>query len=228
MTTGPLVIFDLDGTLAHTGPDLLATLNRTIEPHGLPPLSLDTLNYTLGQGAKAMIATAFATAEIPLSTTLHDQLFAGFLEDYEQNICVETHLFEGVMEAMVELEKEGCTFAVCTNKTERMARLLLEKLEVSNQFKALTGGDTFEFRKPDPRHLEETARLAGSPLANCIMIGDSKADIGAAKSAAIPSIAVTFGYSDIPVEDLGASRIIDHFSKLPDTVSDLLSNGHAT
>ena len=124
MTTGPLVIFDLDGTLAHTGPDLLATLNRTIEPHGLPPLSLDTLNYTLGQGAKAMIATAFATAAIPLSTTLHDQLFARFLEDYEQNICVETHLFEGVMEAMVELEKKGCTFAVCTNKTERMARLL--------------------------------------------------------------------------------------------------------
>lgn len=215
----PLIIFDLDGTLAHTGPDLLGTLNRVTSPYGIAPITMTTLNYVLGQGAKAMIAKSFELNNTPLTDELEDKILNDFLDDYEANICNETHLFDGVMKAIDTIEAQGYIFAICTNKTERMAKLLMEKLGVASRFKSLTGGDTYEFRKPDERHLEETAKLAGTDLGKAIMIGDSKADIGAAINAGIPSVAVTFGYSDIAAKDLGATIVIDHFDQLPEAVS---------
>jgi len=209
-----LIIFDLDGTLAHTAPDLIGTLNRITRQYELKPLEMNEFGQVIGHGAKAMIQKAFAINNKQLDEETLETLFTAFLEDYSANIANETRLFENVLEAMEDLSVEEYQFAVCTNKTEEMARLLLEKLGVTEHFRSITGGNTFSFRKPDPRHLIETARLAGHDIANAIMIGDSATDINAALNAGIPSVAVTFGYSDKPVNSLGASRIINNFSEL--------------
>ena len=215
------IIFDLDGTFAHTALDLLGTLGRITQRFSLKPISMDQFGQIIGHGAKAMIARSFELNDLELDEKLHDELFDEFLKDYAQNIANETYIFDGLLDAMTKLESDGFGFSICTNKTERMAIKLIETLGVMDRFKSLTGGDTFPFKKPDERHLIETARLAGTEVTNCIMIGDSITDISAAKNANIPSIAVTFGYSDMPVNELGANLVIDHYSKLVDAVGEI-------
>jgi len=217
-----LIIFDLDGTLAHTAPDLIGTLNRITKQHELKPMEMNEFGQVIGHGAKAMIGRAFAINDQPLSEALLESLFEDFLKDYSANIANETKLFENLLPAMQDLSAKGCKFAVCTNKTEEMARLLLEKLSMSQHFEAMTGGNTFKFRKPDARHLMETARLAGYDISSAIMIGDSATDINAALNAGIPSVAVTFGYSDKPVTSLGASRVINNFNELYAAIESIL------
>ena len=216
-----LIIFDLDGTLAHTAPDLLGTLNRITKPYDLQKMGMEQFGQIIGHGAKAMIKRAFELSKKNLDENLLEELFKQFLEDYSKNIAVETKLFEGVLDAMDVLGSSGYEFALCTNKTEAMARLLLEELGVTERFKSITGGDTFEFRKPDARHLEETAKLAGYDVSAAIMIGDSATDINSAINANIPSVAVTFGYSDAPIETLGATKIINNFSELPRAIESI-------
>ncbi len=217
------LIFDLDGTLADTAPDLIGTLNRITGSHGLKPVGLDQVGQIVGHGAKAMILKSFEISAVPLPRELHEKLFAEFLEDYAANIANETVLFSGLSEAMESLHASGFSFAVCTNKTEHLARILLDELEITYRFKAITGGDTFAFRKPDARHLGETAKLMGRSLQSAIMIGDSATDINAAKNAGIPSVAVTFGYSDQPIEELGATQIIDHFDALENAINKIIA-----
>lgn len=216
-----LIIFDLDGTLAHTAPDLLGTLARITKPYGLEALNMDQFGQIIGHGAKAMISRAFAINDQQLDDDTLEVLFNEFLKDYGANIANETTLFDGVLTAMDSLEQKGYSFALCTNKTESMARLLLEELNVTNRFKSITGGDTFEFRKPDARHLKETAKMAGFDISDAIMIGDSATDINSAINANIPSVAVTFGYSDTPIKDLGATKIISDFSALNDAIESI-------
>lgn len=219
--TRDTLIFDLDGTLAHTAPDLIATLNRICAPHDLPPVRTQDIGQIVGHGAKAMIRHVFELAGRPVEPPLVDALLAEFLKDYARNLANETRLFEGLEQAMDELEDAGFLFCVCTNKMERFAHDLLERLECHHRFRSITGGDTFQFRKPDPRHLEETVRAAGSRLERSIMIGDSSTDINAAIAAEVPSVAVTFGYSDLPVDTLGANAVINHFRELPQTARTL-------
>ncbi len=216
-----LIIFDLDGTLAHTAPDLLGTLNRITAPEGLEPIALEQVGQIVGHGAKAMIRAAFALNEKTLEEVHLEELFQAFLEDYGRNLAKDTHLFEGVISALDILETKGHFFAVCTNKMHAMAVPLLDQLGVLHRFKSVTGGDSFDFRKPDARHLKETCKLAGFSLSDAIMIGDSETDINAAKNAKIPSVAVTFGYTQLPVKELGANEFINHFDQLPDVISRL-------
>ncbi|MEM7070007.1 MAG: HAD family hydrolase [Pseudomonadota bacterium] len=213
-----LLIFDLDGTLADTAPDLVATLNRITSSFGLQPVEVGQVGQIVGFGAKVMIERAFAINNRELTQAMHDKLFNTFLEDYADNLAVESRLFEGVAETISSLQAQGFIATVCTNKPEAMARELLKELGIFEAFAAITGGDTFPFRKPDARHLEETVKLAGCSLKSAIMIGDSIADINAAKNAGIPSVAVTFGYSDVPVEDLRPDHIISQFSQLEDVL----------
>lgn len=212
------LIFDLDGTLAHTAPDLVATLNRIGEPYGLAPVSPERIGQIVGHGAKAMIRHSFELSGIEADPALVDDMFKDFLEDYAANLANETDLFEGLETVLDSLSNSGFIFCVCTNKMERFALDLLDRLQVRERFLSITGGDTFAFRKPDPRHLEETVVAAGSGLERAIMIGDSSTDINAALAASIPSIAVRFGYSDKPVDQLGATELISHYQYLPEAV----------
>ncbi len=139
---------------------------------------------------------------------------AAFIVHYEANMPGKTKPFDGVMEALDRFTTDGFIHAICTNKYEGMSRRLLEGLGVADRFEAICGQDTFPFKKPDPRHLVETIKLAGGDIENAIMLGDSVTDIDTAKAAGIPVIAVSFGYSDRPVAEYEPSHVIDHFDQL--------------
>ncbi len=220
--TAPLLVFDLDGTLADTNRDLIPVLNRTTATVGLAPVDIADVGHVVGSGARSMLMRAFELQNIPLPDQQLDGLFELFIADYEANIAQNTVLFEGVVEAMNRLESEGWSFAVCTNKMERLAVRLLSELGVQNRFRAVTGGDTFAVRKPDPGHLLKTIEMSRGDRSKSVMVGDSKTDIHTANAAGIPVIAVDFGYSDRPIAEYSPDRIISAFSQLPDTAKELL------
>ncbi|MCG6858142.1 MAG: HAD-IA family hydrolase [Salaquimonas sp.] len=220
----PLLVLDLDGTLADTSRDLLPVLNRVTAKVGLPPIGMENVGQVVGHGAKAMIARAFAFHDQQADDGLVDRLFDDFLVDYEANIAVNTVLYEGAAQALDRFAENGWRLAVCTNKLEHLARQLLDALGQSGRFAAITGGDTFDYRKPDPRHLTRTVALAGGAPGKTIMVGDSITDITTARSAQIPVIAVEFGYSDIPADELGADRVIARFAELWQVVGDLTAD----
>lgn len=219
----PIVVFDLDGTLADTAPDLMATLNTLLAQEGLPTLPMARAKSLIGAGARALIARGYETAGLELTPERHEMLFQQFLTLYRQNICNETQLFPGVVAAMDSLSGSGFTLAVCTNKVESHSRLLLDQLGIIERFAAICGRDTFPFFKPDPRHLTETIAMAKGDARRAVMIGDSHTDIATAQSAQIPVIAVPFGYTDQPVETYNPDRVIAHFDALPEAVAAVLS-----
>src|SRR5215210_6868890 len=218
----PIVAFDLDGTLADTAPDLIMTLNAILAQEGLPPLALERARNLIGAGARALIARGFEVAGRDLAPGRLDELYRDFLAIYADNLCVETRLYPGVVEALDRLDAEGFRLAVCTNKVERHSVRLLEALGIAERFAAICGRDTFPYIKPDPRHLTLTIDKADGDFRQAIMIGDSRTDIVTAKAAGIPVVAATFGYTDIPVRTLGPDAVIDHFDHLFEAVQDLV------
>ncbi len=212
--TQTTIVFDLDGTLVDTAPDLVASLNHTIAVQNLAPVGYDDLTHLVGQGARVMITRAFALRDVPLDEKELPALLERFINHYKAGMPGESRAYPGLVAALERLAAEGFTLAVCTNKLEELARPLIEKLGLTHHFAAITGGDTFPVRKPDARHLTGTIEKAGGHPARALMIGDSINDILAARNAGIASIAVPFGYSDTPIENLGASRIINHFDEL--------------
>lgn len=222
----PIAVFDLDGTLADTIYDLVGTLNAVLENEGLPPLSLEEGRPMIGAGAKALIERGLSAARCEVTPARLDELCRLFLTHYSENICIDTTLFPGTMEALDRLEAAGFRLAVCTNKYASLSVSLLQTLAVADRFSAICGRDTFPYYKPDPRHLLMTIEKAGGDQRRAVMVGDSLSDVAAAKAAGIPVVAVTFGYSDVPVADLAPDRVIDHFDDLFPTVQ-LLVQGAA-
>lgn len=195
--------------------DLIPVLNRTTATQGLEAIPIADVGHVVGHGARAMIERAFAYHNRPLTSEVHDRLFEMFLADYEQNIAANTVLFDGALEILERYGEDGWKLAVCTNKPEKLAVKLLEELGVAGRFASITGGDTYPWRKPDPRHLTGTIAKAGGNPARAVMVGDSRTDIDTARAAGIPVVAVDFGYTDTPVRDLRPDRVISHFSELP-------------
>lgn len=218
----PIVVFDLDGTLAETAGDLVETLNVVLAREGLRRLPLDEARDMIGAGAKALIQRGFSAAGEPLSPERLDRLFLAFLDHYGRNLSAHSYLFPGVAAALDGLAARGFLLAVCTNKIESHAVRLLEALGVAGRFAAICGRETFPYFKPDPRHITLTiARAKGDP-ARAVMVGDSRADIDAAKAAGIPVVAVPFGYTDVPVRELGPDRVIAHIDELIGAVEALV------
>ncbi|MFT0892998.1 phosphoglycolate phosphatase [Pseudochelatococcus sp. G4_1912] len=211
----PIAVFDLDGTLADTAPDLIAALNAALATEKLPPLAFDQARDLIGAGARALILRGLHEAGYTtVDDAQLDRMFRQFLDYYGTHINDYTTLFPGVPEALDRLRDEGWLLAVCTNKYEKHSIQLLEMLGIENCFNAICGRDTFPFFKPDPRHLTLTIDRAGGAHNRAIMVGDSQTDIKTARAAGIPVVAVPFGYSDIPVADLGPDRLIQHFDEL--------------
>lgn len=218
-----LAVFDLDGTLIDTAPDLVDSLNHTIAARDLEPVTYGDLTHLVGHGARAMIERAFALRESPLDENDLQPMLDRFIEHYRGGMPGKSQPYPGLVEALDRLREAGVALAVCTNKMEGLARPLIESLGLADRFAAITGGDTFTVRKPDPEHLLGTIRLAGGDPARTVMIGDSLNDIRVAANAGIPSIAVPFGYSDVAVETLDPTVVIGHFDELtPDLVSNLV------
>lgn len=219
----PLVVFDLDGTMIDTHADLIESLNHTITAAGIEPVSYDDLTHLVGQGARVMIRRAFDLRKAPLDDQELEPLFARFIAHYKAGMPGKSLPYPGFVACLDRLVAAGMTAAVCTNKQETLALPLLEGLGLLHRFTAITGGDTFDVRKPDARHLLGTIERAGGDPARSIMIGDSVNDILAAQNAKIPSVAVTFGYSDVPVADLKPTAIIETYEELtPEFVLSLI------
>lgn len=217
----PAIIFDLDGTLLDSNRDLVPALNHATELFDLPPIEVEDVGHVVGQGARMMIRRAFSFHGRALDKNDEDTMLERFLAYYEAHICDKTVFFPGCLTALDRLASQGFELMVCTNKFEHLARKLLQELGALHRFSAVTGGDTFGFKKPDGRHLTETLHRGGAETAGAIMVGDTVNDIAAAQDAGLSSIVVDFGYSDRPVETLGATRQISHFDELVDAVEGL-------
>lgn len=209
---GPLAVFDLDGTLIDTAPDLTHALNAALMSQNLPTVSLDVVRDAIGHGARQMIIDALASQRHDASEEIVGRMHKAFLVYYGDHIAVDSAPYPGMIAALDVLEARGFRLAVCTNKYEALARQLLKELGLDTRFSAIAGGDTYGVAKPDPKHLLRTIEAAGGGPA--IMVGDSASDTRAAQAAGVPVIAVTFGYTGIPVEELGADAVISHYDEL--------------
>jgi phosphoglycolate phosphatase len=220
--TAPTIVFDLDGTLIDTAPDLVDTLNVVFAREGWPPVPYETARNTIGGGARMMISRGIAAEGIAVAPAKFEQLFADFIAHYTEHLVDRSRPFPGLTDALDVLAADGCRFAVCTNKLERLSVLLLKQLKLADRFAAICGQDTFGIQKPDPEVLRRTVTAAGGNLPHAIMIGDSATDIRTARAAGIPVIAVDFGYSERPVSELGPDRIISHFAQLQSAIAAIL------
>lgn len=212
--TPPTLVFDLDGTLIDTAPDLLASLDHTLRHVGIEPVDRGTMTPFAGHGGRVMIERAHAHHSRTVEPAQMAALLEVFLRHYEESIPGISVPFPGAHDVIDRFEKAGWRLAICTNKYEAMAHKLIEGLDLRRHFQAITGADTFGFRKPDPRHLVETIRIAGGDPARAVMVGDTRTDIDTAKNAGIPVIAVDFGYTDRHVREFDPSTIISHFDEL--------------
>jgi phosphoglycolate phosphatase len=215
------IVFDLDGTLVDTAPDLIDTLNVVFVREGLPPLDYALARNMIGGGVRRMIERALeieGRAAAPADT---DRMLADFVTHYAAHIADRSRPFPGLEAALDQLAARDFRFAVCTNKLERLSRLLLDALGLSRRFKAVCGQDTFGIQKPNPEILRRTIDAAAGSIGRAIMVGDSGTDIATARAAAVPVIAVEFGYSDPPVAQLRPDRLIGHFDELVAAVLEL-------
>jgi phosphoglycolate phosphatase len=211
----PLLVFDLDGPLVDSAPDLLATLDVVLPRHGFEIPADPGLRNGIGLGARHLIEYALKQQSVAIDTPTLDAIHRDFLVHYEANICVGTRLYPGTTALLDRFADAGWAFAVCTNKPERMSRLLLRDLGVADRFAAICGGDTFAQRKPHPAHLLDTiAAAASGTLENALMVGDSRTDLDTARAAGVPFVGVTFGYTPVPMAALAPDLLIDSFDRL--------------
>ena len=219
----PTIVFDLDGTLVDTAPDLVATLNAVLAREGYSPVAYEEARIMIGGGARHMLARALSEQGAAVGPGDLDRLFADFILHYAAHIADRSLPFPGVEPALDLMAAQGARFAVCTNKLEQLSVLLLERVGLAGRFAAICGQDTFGIPKPDPELLRQTIARAGGEVESAVMIGDSAADVAIARAAGVPVIAVDFGYSDVPAPLLKADRVIGHFDQLPGAVASLLA-----
>ncbi|MEP7221373.1 MAG: HAD-IA family hydrolase [Novosphingobium sp.] len=210
-----IVGFDLDGTLLDTRADLGAALNHALAGVGRDPVPVAELADLIGGGARLMLERALARtggAEGIDVGVLHRELIAY----YKVNIAVHTRLFPGGADMLDALEQRGVKLALVTNKLESLARILLEELDLTRRFATIIGGDTMGpgRNKPAPDQLHEMIARLGGSASHTAYVGDTTYDTKAARAAGIPSVACSFGFNDVPPDQLGADAVIGHFSEL--------------
>lgn len=209
--SGVTIVFDLDGTLVDTAPDLAAAANHVFGSLGLAPISPAGLHPFISHGSRAMIEQGLRMHGVNMTGEEIARLHERFFPYYADNIAVLSRPFEGIPELLDRLRESGARLAVCTNKLEGLSRSLLHQLALHERFAAIAGRDTFDVFKPAPGHLTGTIELAGGRLDRAVMVGDSEVDIGTAAAAGIPSIGVSFGYTLVPMRELGPTAVIDHY-----------------
>ena len=220
--TAPTIVFDLDGTLVDTHPDLIGTLSWLLEAEGLDPVDLEQAKSLIGHGMKPMIEKALKLQGRGQAPDEIEEVYGRYVVAYRQRIARDSRPFPGIVEALDIFAAEGMTLAVCTNKLHALAVQLLEELGLASRFAAITGQDTFAVRKPHPDHLLLTIKQAGGDPSRAIMVGDSEPDIRAAQAANVPVIAFAGGYTAIPLIDMAPTMILDHYDGLPAAVHNLL------
>ena len=208
-------IFDLDGTLIDTADDLISGFNAVAERFELPQLDYAEARMTAGRGGRALMR--FAAAKVGREFTDEQVLacYPPFLDAYEACIDERSRYFPGVLEAVDQLLADGWKVGICTNKPERLATILIERLGGGERFGALLGADSLPVRKPDPRHIWETIDRVGGDRARAVMVGDTNNDREAARNAGVPCALYTHGFSVEPLESLEPEAIFDDYADLP-------------
>jgi phosphoglycolate phosphatase len=221
MTSASTIVFDLDGTLVDTAPDLIDALNFVLDREGLQPVPLQAARNLIGAGARKLIERGLELEGRAATVADIERMTRDFIDYYADHIVDGSRPFEGLEGALDDLGARGCRLAVCTNKLEWLSKRLLDRLGLSPRFAAICGADTFGVAKPDPAILQQTVARAGGAMASTIMVGDAGTDIGVARRAGVPVIGVSFGYTDVPIADLKPDRLIHHMRDLPAAVDAL-------
>ncbi len=209
----PALIFDLDGTLADTAPDLLGATNAVLTARGRPVLDLTSLRHMVGFGARALITQAMEASGAPVTEEELPPLVDIFLAHYRAHIADASVLFPGVIDTLEGLKAQGAVLAVLTNKPQELTDPLLPLLGLGGMFAAVYGAGRKPYTKPDPRIFADVlADCGGGPG---VMIGDSITDLNTARAANAPCVLVSYGFTPVPAKDLGADVVIDDFAQLP-------------
>ena len=215
------VVFDLDGTLVDTAPDLINALNAVLAREGLPPVPLASARNMIGAGVRKLVERGLEAEGVEVTPAELARMMDDFISHYAEHIADDSRPFEGLEAALDELAGDGYRLAVCTNKLEWLSRRLLDRLSLSARFAAICGADTFGVSKPDPAILRQTVARAGGALAETIMVGDAGTDVGVARRAGVPVIGVSFGYTEVPIADLKPDRVIHHMRELKEAIEGL-------
>lgn len=221
----PAVLFDLDGTLVDSAPDLRCALARMLAEEGLPAPDLAAVRGMVGEGARVLVERALRSVGAAFDDRRLARLHARFLDLYAAAPCRDTVLYDGARETLARLHAAGTRLGLCTNKPQRPTGLLLRALGLETLFGTVLGGDALPWRKPDPRHALTALERLGSEPGRAVLVGDSRIDLATARAAGLPCVLVSFGYSDAPVDQLGADAVIDHLDVLPG-VLDRLAERH--
>jgi phosphoglycolate phosphatase len=208
-----LLVFDLDGTLVDSVPDLTNTLNKVLQEHGYAPLTRSEVAPMVGDGVPTLVARAFA-ARGGDAAEAADAL-PHYIEIYEANATVLTRPYPGVRDTLEVLRRRGYRTAVCTNKLQQATIAVLRGLDLAGLFDGVAGGDRYPVRKPDPGHLLRLIGELGGSASRAAMIGDSENDAAVAHAAAVPLVLMRYGYARVAPETLGAAAVLDHFAELP-------------
>tara|TARA_Y100001934_G_C12157651_1_gene680411 strand:+ start:243 stop:914 length:672 start_codon:yes stop_codon:yes gene_type:complete len=215
----PVLLFDLDGTLVDTAPDLVATLNTILTRRNRATMPLEAVVKLVGDGARALLDSGFRETGDPAEDL--DTLFAEFIDIYIANATKHSQPFPGVVEALEKFRAAGHRMAVCTNKPQAPSEAILHDLGLMQFFDAVVGGDRLAVRKPDPRHLLETLSLMDAAGRRAIMVGDSYNDVVSAREAGMPVVVVSYGYTTTPPTELGGDVLVDRFAEIPAAVARL-------
>lgn len=219
----PAIVFDLDGTLVDTAPDLHATLNVVLEDLGCAGVSLEQVRAMVGDGVRALLERGLRAGGMVLHEAAMTAATAHYLRHYGTNLARSSRPFPGVTVALDALADRGFRLAVCTNKPHALSLALLEALGLLARFDAVVGGDHLAMRKPDPGHLLGTLAAAGAKREGSVMVGDSRNDVAVARAAGLPVVLVSFGYTAVPARALGADAIIDDFAELAVAIGKVLA-----
>ena len=216
-----IVLFDLDGTLVDTAPDLIRAHNHVMKKFGYPSKSLDELRNAVGSGAKAIMAKDNGKWKW-FDEKIQNEMTDEFISFYGKNILLESTLLNGVKEFLEWCKKHNISMAVCTNKTEHLAIDLLKKIGIYDFFEYVSGYNTFEYCKPDPRHLLKTIEILNGDKNKSLMVGDSETDANAAKAAEIPMILLKYGYTEKKSEEIYHNHLIKDFIGIEKIISKYL------
>ena len=222
MNRSPALIFDLDGTLVDTAPDLLGAMNVILVREGRSPVRRSDLRHLVGHGARTMLAEALAQTGGPLPEPRTIALIDEFIAYYRDHLVDESRPFPGVEPTLKSFVDAGARLGVLTNKPQELADPLLDQLDLARYFTAIHGAGRFSYVKPDARVFHHVVDDLGGEGAGAIMIGDSTTDYRTARAAGVPVILLTYGYTPDPVESLGADAVTGDFTELPALVARLL------
>ena len=224
MTRKLTILFDLDGTLVDTAPDLMNAHNYVMKKFGYSTRGVEEIRNLVGKGASVLIGRSLWESAKKEFSQITDEktknkMVKEFIDFYGNNIVKESKLIDGVLEFLKWGKQKNISMGVCTNKQEHLAIDLLKKIKIYDFFDYVTGGNTFDYCKPDPKHLTSTVEIMGGDVKNCIMIGDSENDADAARAAGMPMILLEDGYTDKKVEQIHHDHLVKNFVGMDKIIS---------